>query len=385
MQHLLLIMKPVLQWAVPLAVIGGFAYFWNFAPVPVATHTVTRGSISAEVMGTGTLEARVSATISPKIAGRIGSVLVDQGSAVTQGTDLVRLDAEELKQQVAIAEANVEAAEAGIARVEAEKKRALAIYEQSRLNYDRIESLVKQKATSQQDFDQAFEALSVAQSGVAGAEAAIVEAQKQLIVTQKTLQYHAARLQDTVVTAPFDGLIVKRHREAGDVAVPGSPVLTLISTDELWISAWVDETQMSKIDQGQAAQVVFRSDADRSYPGTVARLGREADRETREFIVDVRVLELPDSWAVGQRAEAYIKVGTRNDVVVLPADLLLTRNGASGVFIAIEGHAVWRPLRLGFRQRGIVEVLDGINEGDVIVTPVNAKASLTDGRKVAPQ
>lgn len=385
MQKLILYSKKLLKYGIGLGVIGVFAYFWNFAPISVATHEVTRGSITAEVMGTGTLEARISTTISPKIAGRIIDVLADQGASVTEGTELVLLDDEELRQQVAIAEANVEAAEAAIARVEAEKNRALAIFEQSKLNYDRVESLVKQQATSQQDVDQAFEALSVAQASVAGAEAAIVEAQKQLTVTKRTLLYQTARLQDTVVSAPFDGLVVKRHREAGDVAVPGSPILTLISTDELWISAWVDETQMSKLSKGQNAQVVFRSDADQSFSGQVARLGREADRETREFIVDVRVLELPENWAVGQRAETYINVGSRENVVVLPADLLTNHNGESGVFIAIEGHAVWRPLRLGFRQRGIVEVLDGINEGDVIVTPVNAKASLTDGRKVAPQ
>lgn len=385
MQKLILYSKKLLKYGIGLGVIGVVAYFWNFAPISVATHEVTRGSITAEVMGTGTLEARISTTISPKIAGRIIDVLADQGASVTEGTELVLLDDEELRQQVAIAEANVEAAEAAIARVEAEKNRALAIFEQSKLNYDRVESLVKQQATSQQDVDQAFEALSVAQASVAGAEAAIVEAQKQLTVTKRTLLYQTARLQDTVVSAPFDGLVVKRHREAGDVAVPGSPILTLISTDELWISAWVDETQMSKLSKGQNAQVVFRSDADQSFSGQVARLGREADRETREFIVDVRVLELPENWAVGQRAETYINVGSRENVVILPADLLTNHNGESGVFIAIEGHAVWRPLRLGFRQRGIVEVLDGINEGDVIVTPVNAKASLTDGRKVAPQ
>lgn len=68
-----------------IAVIGGIIYWVRFRPVDVVTHEVSRGPIVAEVMGTGTLEARVKATVSPKISGRISRVLVDQGDNVTAG------------------------------------------------------------------------------------------------------------------------------------------------------------------------------------------------------------------------------------------------------------------------------------------------------------
>lgn len=81
----------------------------------------------------------------------------------------------------------------------------------------------------------------------------------------------------------------------------------MISLDELWVSAWVDETAIARVAPGQPARVVFRSEEGRSYPGVVARLGRETDRETREFLVDVRVTELPKNWTIGQRAEVFIQ------------------------------------------------------------------------------
>ena len=84
--------------------------------------------------------------------------------------------------------------------------------------------------------------------------------------------------------------------------------MEIISLDELWIRAWVDETAMPHVAQDQKARVVFRSEPEKSYPGTVSRLGREMDRETREFLVDVRVEQLPGNWAVGQRAEVYIEI-----------------------------------------------------------------------------
>ena len=371
-------LKPV----VLLSVIGGVIYWVKFAPVSVSTHSIQRGSIVAEVMGTGTLEARVKATVSPKISGRIGEVLVDQGDRVSAGDLLVRLDDEELQQQVAIAQANVEAARAAIERLKTDKTRANAVFEQAQKSHDRVQALIGQNAVSQDDVDKAIEALAIAVVGISRAEAAITEGQKELISAEKTLEYHRARLQDTEILAPFDGLIVKRHREPGDVVVPGSSMLTLIATEELWISAWVDETEMSRVQQDEVARVLFRSEPDRSYPGTVVRLGREADRETREFIVDVRVLELPMNWAVGQRAEAMIEVAEKANVVVLPAKLLVNRGGEPGVFLDHAGVATWRPVTVGLRSRDALEVLAGLQAGDVVITPTDLRTSLSHGQWV---
>jgi multidrug efflux pump subunit AcrA (membrane-fusion protein) len=161
-----------------------------------------------------------------------------------------------------------------------------------------------------------------------------------------------------VVRAPCAGLIVRRDRDPGDVVVPGSSMLFLVSTDELWISAWVDETEM-------------------------ARLGREVDRETREFLVDVRVRELPENWAVGQRAEVYVETGRKTDVVLLPTRFVVWRDGKAGTFIERDGHAAWRPLRLGLRGRESVEVVEGLSEGERAITPAAQAAGLKPGQRVA--
>jgi len=375
-------LRRILKAVILLSVIAGTVYWVKFTPLPVTSHTVDRGSVVAEALGTGTLEARVEATVSSKIFGRVTELLFDQGDRVSEGDLLVRLDDEELKQQVSIAQANGEAASAAIVRLGADKKRAAAVYEQARKSYDRMQSLVKRKAVSRDESDKATEALAVAEAGVSRAEAAITEGQKELVAAEKTLEYHRARLKDTEIHAPFDGMIVKRSREPGDVAVPGSSILTLISTDELWISAWVDETEMARLDTNQTARVLFRSQPDQSFPGTVARLGREADRETREFIVDVRVLQLPKNWAVGQRAEVFIEVSKVHDVVILPAKLVLKKDGKRGVFVNIAGQASWRPIMLGLRNRDFVEVLEGLQPGDSVVSPVNKRILLKAGQRV---
>jgi len=365
------------------AVIVGSIYWIKFSPIEVATYRIAKGPIVAEVMGTGTLEARVQATISPKISDRIRKILVDQGDHVSTGDLLIQLDDENFQQQVAIAEANVEAAAAAIRRLNIDKVRATAVFEQAKKNDARIQRLVPNNAATQDEADKATEALALAIAGVASAEASINEGQKELVTTERTLQYQRTRLADTAIKAPFDGLVVKRSREAGDVVVPGSSIMTLISMKELWISAWVDETEMAKLEEQQTARVVFRSEPEHSYAGTVARLGKEADRETREFVVDVRVLELAKNWAVGQRAEVFIEVAHKDDVLRMPANLIITRNGEAGVFVSDRKNARWRPITIGLHSRNFVEIADGLQADDVVVAPLKQGVSLSDGRKIA--
>ncbi len=371
-----------LKLAIVVAVVGGIIYRLKFAPIEVSTHLVKQGLIVAEVMGTGILEARVEVTLSPKISNRIEKIFVDQGDHVSMGDLLVQLDDDEHQQQVAIAEANTEAAVAAIHRLNIDKDRAAAVFDQARKNNARVQRLLPSKATSQDEADKATESLALAIAGVASAEASITEGQKELVAAQKTLQYQRARLADTEIKAPFEGLIIKRNREPGDVVVPGSSILTLISLDELWISAWVDETEMEKLNEQQAARIVFRSEPERSYPGKVVRLGKEADRETREFIVDVSALELAKNWAVGQRAEVFIETARKAAVTRMPARLLVTRDEEIGVFVKQEGIARWCPITIGLRSREFVEIASGLQAEEIVVTPRDQRANLSDGRKI---
>ena len=276
--------------------------------IALLTFTIA-ASAADDVLGTGTLEARVKTSISARIQERLVEVLVDQGDQVKKGQVLAKLDDAELRQQVAIAEATLAAAKQTAMRVEADLSRSEAVLAQARLDEKRLKGLLASSAVSQTDADKAAEALKVAEADLKRSNAAIAEAQGQVLVAEKTLLHRKEQLAFTQITAPYDGLIIRRDREPGDMLVPGASLMELISLEELWIRAWVDETEMAKLAPGQKARVIFRSEADMSYPGVVSRLGREMDRETREFLVDVRVEQLPANWATGQRAEVYIQTG----------------------------------------------------------------------------
>jgi len=365
------------------AVVIFAVYQMKFRPLPVLAHSVSQGEIIAEVMGTGTLEARVKTTVSPRIQERLAEVLADQGDRVKAGQLLARLDDAEARQQVAIAESSLAAARQTLERVRADLARSEAVLTQAGLNQKRLANLASTQAVSQSDADKASEALAVAEADMKRSQAAISEAEAQTVVAEKNLLFRRELLAFTEIKAPYDGLIIRRDRDPGDIVVPGASLMQIISRDEIWISAWVDETAMPALAPDQAARILFRSEPARGYPGKVARLGREADRETREFLVDVRVDELPPNWAIGQRAEVFIETARQADVLLLPAGFLMWKDGRAGVYVHSGGKARWREVTPGQRGRELLSITSGLKAGEqVLKAPANMKKPLTDGQRV---
>ena len=375
--------RRLLTWLIVAAVAGFAVYKLKFAPVLVVTHTVARGEIVAEVMGTGTLEARVKTTVSARIQERLLEVRVDQGDTVKAGQLLARLDDAETKQQVAIAAATLAAAKQTAERVRADLARSEAVLAQAQLDHKRMTGLTTTRAVSQADADKAAEALRVAEADLTRSNAAIAEAEGQIVVAEKNLLFRKDQLAFTEIHAPYDGLVIRRDRDPGEMLVPGASLMQMISLDELWVSAWVDETAMPGLAVEQPARIVFRSEPGHGYPGKVSRLGRETDRETREFLVDVHAAELPKNWTIGQRAEVFIETGRQADAVVLPSAFVVWKDGRAGVLVNAGGKTQWREITPGLRGKDQLAVIKGLNAGDQVVrAPGNRKTPLAEGQRI---
>lgn len=379
-------MKRIL-WVIIVVGVGTAAYYGLvLRPLPVKAWPVGRGAVVAEVFGTGNLTANRQGTVSAKISGRLLGVTVDQNDVVTTGQLLARLDDSDLRQQVEIARATVEGARASLDRLKAEEARTKAVAAQAKLEFGRFTNLGNSGTVAVSDLDKSREQLQVAEAENSRAAAAIVEGERQIITAEKTLLFQQARLDDTRILAPFAGVITRRDRNTGDIVIPGAAIFQIVSTEDLWVSAWVDETSMAVLSPGQPARVAFRAHPGERFSGEVVRLGREVDRETREFIVDVRLRSLPSDWAMGQRADVFIETGRKKDALALPTKTLRWREGNPGVFIDDRGKATWRPVKLGLQGIETVEVAEGLAAGDTVVTvPEPDAKKLVPGQRIARQ
>lgn len=356
---------------------------WRFRPLIVDAHPLAKGEVVAEVFGTGTLEAKTRAALGPLVSGRIEEILVDLGARVKKDQILVRLESSDLRRQVEATAAALDGARAAVERVKAELGKARAIEKTTRSTYQRDLALRSSKIMAASEGEKSEERLAVADGEVQRLVAAVAEAEADQRSIGATLAYHEARLSYAQIKAPFDGLVITRLRDPGDVVVPGTSVLEVIALDVLWIRAWIDEVALQSLRPDQPARVVFRSNPEENFPGSVDRLGRQVDRETREFVVDVRVKSLPGNWAVGQRAEVYIEVDRREGVTVLPQGCLDRRGGHVGVWAIEKGALRWKVVETGLVGRESCEVLSGLDAGAVVVKPDrDTRPYLAEGQRV---
>jgi RND family efflux transporter MFP subunit len=383
MKPFLKIIRKSVKPVIFITVIGCAVYWLKFAPVPVEKYQVKRGEIVNEVMGTGILDAKIKMIISSKISGRIENVIVDQGDKVSADQLVATLDVEPLKLQIELAQATLGTVESAVNKLNKDLEYSKAVLSNAEKNYERFKKLISNNTISQEEFDKADETLKMARAKYSGAEAAVIEAKNKIIEAKKTLELRKSQFDDSQIRAPFGGIITERKRDPGNILIPGSAILSLVSTNVLWIKAWVGETELEKIKKGQPAKIIFRSEPEHVYPGKVARIAIKVDKEPREFIVEVNVNKLPVNWAIGQRAEVYIETEKKKNVVVIPEKYIKWQKNKSGVFVDKGGRALWNPVKTGLHSGNFIEIRKGLKEGDSVLLPLRPKNKLKNNARIS--
>ncbi|MEI8257326.1 MAG: efflux RND transporter periplasmic adaptor subunit, partial [Deltaproteobacteria bacterium] len=266
---------PVLVAALAFSLFG---YRRWFAPIPVRTAAVTRGSIVREVRGVGRLESPSEVSLGFDVPGRILSVAVDQGARVRSGDVLARLDQDDATALLSVAQATRSASSTGVQTARAEVARALAALAQARTEARRTTDLFERGAVTAAERDAVVSRLAIADAEWRARSSATEQAARQVSVASGSVALQQVRIDRGVLRSPIDGIVLVRHREPGDVVAPGAPVLTVAASDRLWAHVWVDESALSVIAAGQAARIEIRSEPGRSFAGVVERIAPEADR-----------------------------------------------------------------------------------------------------------
>ncbi|MBB3810862.1 HlyD family secretion protein [Brucella intermedia] len=239
-------------------------------------------------------------SLAPKVAGYIVDVRVDDNQQVKAGDILFRIDDRDYKARLAQADANIAAANAALANLEAERSlqdaaiaqakaqlaSAVAAQTLARLNFERYESLARSRTASEAQFEQAQAGSEQANAAVDGAKAALEAANRKLnaLAAQKQAaeaalkQAEAARdlaqidLDNTVVRAPVAGVIGNRQARVGRFVTTGTSLLDIVPVDNIWLVANFKEVQLEHIQPGQKARIRIDGYAHAEITGTVVSL-----------------------------------------------------------------------------------------------------------------
>lgn len=317
--------------------------------VPVRVAEVRRDTLRETVRGVGTLQATETVEIKPEINGLITEIHIAEGDAVEKGQILVSIDDEKLRRQLA----------AGTAAL-----RAATVWRDDGLReYKRIQGLFEQGIETQTALD-TTEAVYLA----AEAEVARTEAEVQLL---------QARLDDTRIFAPFDGVISEYSVDPGDYVQAGDYLATLHRVSQMEVAFTVPERFMGRVKPAQPVAVTVTAFPEREFPGEVYFVSPQIDKTTRDFLVKARV-ENPDGLLKpGAFGTAVVTIDVREQVPVVPEKALVATRMGYIVYVVNSHTARRHEVQIGLRETGKVEIRAGLEPGELVV--VEGQLSISDG------
>lgn len=313
---------------------------------------------------TGSLRAVERAEVAAQESGRVEVVLVDVGDKVAQGDNLLQVDARRMTAELNEREAMATAA---AARVE----ESLAEADRAERDLKMKESLFAQRAVSEREFLDSKREASVAS---ARAKAAGDE-QK---ASESALELLRVRLEDLTVKAPFDGVIVERHVDAGEWLAPGDPVVTLVSTGK--VEAWINvpERFAGRINSKGAPLEIIADGSGQKVKALSVRQVADIDATTRLFPIVAEIDDLDGALAPGLSVRAEIPVGERRERLAVPVDAVIETVSGASVFKSVPGEgmpvAVKVPVEVLFREGTTVFVeSEQLKPGEQVIVEGNER------------
>lgn len=369
-------------WLLPLLVVlgGGAALAVRSRPVVLAAVPVEVGPVAREARGTGTIEAESQVSVAFTIAGRVARVSVEEGQRVREGDVLAVLDPEEQDRHLASARRSVELATTSLERAQADIERARITLDAAERERKRAETLFAAGVISEAARDEAVERAERALAEHKAAVAARHQGAGAVAVARATAAVQAQRTAEAEVRSPVDGVVVRKLHEPGDVVAPGTQVLVIASTRKIWARTWVDETAIHELREGQPARVLLRGAPSRAYPAEVDRVAVEADRQTHEVLVDLRLRELPERLVLGQRADGFITLQAVPSSLRIPAGACDV--GRAECPVERDGEVAYVGVQLGVQGDDWIEVSSGLSRGDWVLLPGPGGEAPPPGRRV---
>lgn len=364
----------------------GAAVFWFKRPGPIEVKTV----IAREVGGggapdrtvlnaSGYVTARREATVSSKVTGKVTEVLVEEGMKVQEGQVLARLDDTNIKASLALAQAQLKSARAALEETRVRIKEA-------DLNLRRISALASNNISAQAELEHA-------EADAASLKARLIQQEADVSVAESTIQTWQQQLDDTIIRAPFAGIVTSKNAQPGEMISPISAgggftrtgICTIVDMASLEIEIDVNESYIQRVAAGQPVEATLDAYPEWKIPCKVIAIIPTADRQ--KSTVKVRVgfdkLEpriLPEMGVkVAFREAASGKPATERSVAV-PKSAVQQLGGRDVVLVVSNGKAERRAVAVSNSGGEEVAITAGVNAGEKVI--VDCPKGLVDGMAV---
>ncbi|HWQ41776.1 MAG TPA: efflux RND transporter periplasmic adaptor subunit [Desulfosporosinus sp.] len=387
--------------------------------VSVAKNTLKNATVSYKA----TLVASQEGIVSGKVDGKVVQVMFENGKYVSQGDPLIKLDDQAIKNNIASSQAKLKASESQVAAAESQANSAESqvksaesqlvssqtVVQKMQLNvddalrtYDRTKTLFDAGAATLVELESAETALNnaksdlvsanatvesskasieIAKTSIGTAQANIQTAQADVTSVQVDLKNLTDSLADTTIIAPITGILDEKSVSVGQFANVGVALGKVKTISPIYAAIEVDQNAISSLKVGQSAKVNVGDNDAQSYDGIIKSIEAAADTTSRVFKCNVEVANPDQALKPGIYANVDIVGDQTSEVIAVTTDALSGNPGNYTVFVNDKGVARKRIVSIGQITKGLVEIKDGVKNGDsVIITNVN---TLQDGDAVS--
>jgi RND family efflux transporter MFP subunit len=366
-----------------LAATGGYWLWTNWLRPPKEIHvtTVTAAFPSRALTilnASGYVVAQRKAAVSSKATGRLEHLYVEEGKFVKQGDVIAQLENDDLK-------AALEEAKAGLKVATADLNNAEAELEDATLNFNRQKSLKDSGAVSEQAFDSA-------EARYKKAQAAHRSARFRVDKTGASVKVAEVNLEQSYIRAPFDGVILTKSAEEGEVVAPmgaslnaKASVVSMADMGSLMVEVDVSESSLEKVKVGGPSEIRLDAFPNDRFEGTVYMIVPTADRSKATVLAKVKFDKINSKVLPEMSAKvAFLSRPLKNDedklFLGVPTNSISGKDGAGRVFVIQDGRVHVTEVKEGRTWGDITEILYGLKEGDVVA--LNPDSELRDGLRV---
>jgi HlyD family secretion protein len=385
--------------AIALVAAAAFVFRDAILGMPIEVADVARADLMQTIVASGRVTTPQRVSIGAVMTERIARIPVNEGQSVRRGDVLIELDDRDERAAVAQAEAAVAQAEARIRQL---REVALPAAEQSLAQaqanlvlatqqYERAQDLKAKGFVAQSALDDAKRNLDVARSQLDAARLQVESnrptgsdfrvAQTALAQARATLAAAQAKLDEMVILAPQDGTLIARNVEPGDVVQPGKELMVLAPAGETQIVVQIDEKNLSQLKLGQKAVGSADAYPREHFSAELFYINPGIDALRGSVEVKLRVGEPPAYLRQDMTVSVDIEVARKAGAIVIPSGAVFDAAGEAPWVMVVEGRRTQRrPVTLGLRGEGRIEVISGVVPGERVVAA--SSAGIRPGQRV---
>ena len=346
-------------------------------PVDVTTAAVITRSLQRGVEVVGSLLADEEVVISAQAPGELAQLNVDFGGYVKRGQIIAQIDQRDASLKVEQAEATLKQTMARLGMKDGQKfdpdrsadvRVAKAQLDWEKMNLDRQTRLVENGDISRAVFDQAATAHNLAQARY---QAALDAVNQQLAVVEQqraALNLAKKAVTDTVVRAPISGAVKEKHAARGSYLMVNSRILTLVKIDPLRLRAEIPEYAAALVKTGQTMTLAVEAFPDRTFTGRVVRICPSLSEQTRALAVEAEVANPTNLLRPGMFAKSTLITAKDSPAMMVPRKAVQIIAGLNKVFVIENGQASERIVKTGASDGELIEIIEGVKEGDHVAT-----------------